>query len=122
MIEMRGTACCGLWEVNNLSHCGTPADALRELSRFLRPADWHVTVPFILFTGIVGPVVNQGHARSNRTDDYGEAFAAFLEANKLGEVTRSQVRQSWTGNFLRVWLWHPCYETLVPFLDKLENK
>lgn len=120
MIMMHHTSCCGVREINNLSRAESPEDALRGIARWLRPSDWNVLVPFITFTGVVGPIISKGHTRSDRTDDYGETFARFLERNNLGEVTRSQVRQNWTGNSLKVWIWHPDYTTLVPFLDGLE--
>ncbi|HVI40763.1 MAG TPA: hypothetical protein VM577_08895 [Anaerovoracaceae bacterium] len=75
-------------------------------------------MPYVLFTGVTKRLIPD-HA-SRRTDDYGETFAKYLEANGLGTVTRSEERANWTGNTLKVWIWHPNYDNLFRHLELLE--
>ena len=126
MISLNRTKCCGVLEIDDLSHCNSPEEALRSLAKDLRIGYVHnssfgeksnVPVPFVTFTGVVGRAIPD-HA-SERMDNYGEAFANYLEHNGLGVVLDSYDRKNWTGNMIRLWIWHPDYEVLFPFLDKL---
>ncbi|HVI39910.1 MAG TPA: hypothetical protein VM577_04550 [Anaerovoracaceae bacterium] len=127
MIELHSTHCCGLMEINNLSHANGPEDALKSLADTLRTGYKHpygfngkynFPVPYVLFTGVTKRVIKD-HA-SGRVDNYGEVFAKYLEANGLGTVTRSEERANWTGNTLKVWIWHPNYDNLFRHLELLE--
>lgn len=119
MITLNPTKCCGMLEINDLSTTNSPLEALRAISARLLAGYDHLgtpkPVPYVIFTGVTQRVVRD-HA-SGRVDNYGEDFAVFLEANGLGPVTRSEARRNWTANTIMVWIWHPDYARVWPFLD-----
>lgn len=128
--KLFGTCCCGVGELNNISHSRNPAEILLRVSRDLRdgfqdpkePVFQAHPRPFIMFTGVVGPVNNLSHARTSRHDDYGQTFANYIQAKGLGEITVTEPGQNWTGNYLKVWLWRVDYNKLIPYLDQLEEE
>jgi hypothetical protein len=132
MISLNGTKCCGVLEIDDLSTCSTPEKALIGIAQALRTGYTHrwgfvdesgdmkynFPVPFVTFTGVVKRKIND-HA-SGRKDNYGQAFADYLESNELGLVLDSYERKNWTGNTIKLWIWHPDYDKLLPFLANLE--
>lgn len=128
MTSLNKTKCCGVMEIDDLSAASSPEAALKALTSaiktgFEHPDPWGFGgkktfhVPYILFTGVIARKIPD-HA-SDRKDNYGEALATYIEQNNLGTVVRSLDRANWTGNLLRVWIWHPDYETLLPHLESL---
>lgn len=123
-----GTRCCGTYEMDNLSASLTPADALWNLKSWLNtPYGNMFAKAFIVFTGVVkmcqqkqdAHYVSQPHP-TFRTDNYGQAFADFLEANSLGKVTGSSEKVNpASGNLMKVWIWEPDYPALVKYYAKL---
>lgn len=112
MIYLTTTKCCGLDEIDNLSHSNTPFDALMNLRpEFIEGARWTLYPrPFVMFTGVVDRVVND-HA-SGRLDNYGQAFADFIVEQGLGQVVASPARVSHSRNTLQVWIWSVDYVAL----------
>jgi hypothetical protein len=105
-------------EIDNLSRHLTPKDAMMAavplLTAGLKPLgrEWYrpKQVPLVMFTGVVSREIPD-HA-SDRDDDYGQAFADYIEAHKLGEVVASPTAINWTNNGIRAWIWKPNYEAL----------
>lgn len=120
MATLSSTKCCGVAEIDGISFHPQPIDVLRNLSWYFKNGTMP-EVPFITFTGVVEKSLEDrvGHARSTRTDNYGETLAQFLEANNLGKVIRSTPRRSWSKNVIALWIWEVDYATLIPFLEGL---
>ena len=106
--------------IDNLSSMSDPSSALFGIARSLRYRHSTNSAPvFITFIGVVkqgSGVHAEGHARSSRNDNYGQAFADYLRANKLGTVTASEPRVSFSKNTIQMWIWHPDYTELWKFL------
>lgn len=125
MIKIYHTTCCGVEQIDGISDPDTPEAALRGLQwNLLNLYDQGFVVPFITFTGVVelAPKLDDavlGHARSGRKDNYGEAFATYLKKSGLGNVVSSSPRKSWSGNVLKIWIWEPNWDRLIPYLEAL---
>ena len=119
-IKLYGTKCCGVLEIDGLSSCPTPEIALNNLAYYFNEGRVP-EAPFITFTGVVkkSDLDILGHARSERTDNYGEAFARYIEENGLGTIVRSEPRVSWSKNTIMIWIWQVDYSRLMPFLREL---
>ena len=70
--------------------------------------------PFIIFSD-VRRVNGNGNVDETRC---GPAFAKFIRDNKLGKVTASSEIQSWTKNYVTMWVWEVDYEALAAAVDK----
>ncbi len=83
--------CCGIREIANLEDCHTPKEALKEFIQEAKYEDGRFR--YAVFSDIV-----------RRT--YGLKFAAFIRANKLGDVisTGYHVNPN-SHNRLKVWVW-----------------
>lgn len=99
-IELRQTGCCGMKEIDNLSHVALPADALRDIALPL-----HITkTTYAIFSGVTKRTAPD-HA-SSRMDDYGRSFADYLLSMGLGNVIQTnEALNLRSGNHLRVWVW-----------------
>lgn len=108
MVELKiSPVCCGMWEINNISHADTPDQVIKTVGGHLIQTRY----PFVIFTGVVDRVVRD-HA-SDREDNYGRKLSQYLRKNKLGTIKVSDaVTNPRTGNKIRVWLWQPNFETL----------
>jgi hypothetical protein len=118
-------------EIDNLSQMSSPEDALMGIAAALRTGYEHKSgfrgrdgiwkynfpVPFVTFTGVVRREVPD-HA-SRRVDDYGTAFAAYIQEHGLGTIIRSETRENWTTNDIAIWIWQVDYNRLLPHLDSL---
>lgn len=72
-----------------------------------------------IFTGIVG------YKKGKSTPVYGPNFKAYIEANDLGEVVESQVRNNRLNNpthMIKVWLWNPHIANLKAWHKKMSSK
>lgn len=120
MISLNDMRCCGCMEIDGLASCSTPRVALANLAWYFKKLP---EIPFVTFTGVVetSQLDNMNHARSNRTDNYGEAFAKYIEDNGLGSIIRSSPRRSFSHNVIQLWIWQVDHTRLVPFLRELEN-
>ena len=102
------THCCALDEIDNLGLVRTAEEAVRNVANHYWPHARHglgEPPSMLLFTGVTQRV-RQDHTLSARTDDYGQAFADFIEENGLGTVSASDgVRNPKTGNTVKAWTW-----------------
>ena len=119
-VKLYFTRCCGVHEIDGLSSCQTPEIALNDLAYYFNEGKVP-EAPFIIFTGVVknSDLDTIGYARSERTDNYGETFARYIEENRLGTVVRSEPRVSWSKNTISIWVWSVDYFRLMPFLKTL---
>lgn len=110
-LEVKRTQCCGMREITNLSHAPSAAQAMQDFVTRLHlegryainwPQGW--TFSLVVFTGVVGR--QQADHASDRRDNYGQAFATMIEANRLGSVTATppMVNPN-TGNTIQAWIW-----------------
>lgn len=113
---------CGVLEMDNLSACPTPEEAFYWAAKQLKIIHEKTPLPYVIFSGVVrkNELGHGGHARTGREDNYGEAFASYIEDNKLGEIVRSEVRRNWSGNLIQLWIWHLDYDSIFERLDRLE--
>ena len=122
MTTLSPTKCCGMLEIDNLAHSKTPEEALIALKTGLeegytdhRYGTHHYPVPFVIFTTVTKRKV--GDHSSRRLDDYGQAFASFIQEHNLGKIFSSEERKNWTANTLKVWIWQPDYENLRAYFE-----
>lgn len=121
MVSIHGTQCCAVVELANISSVDGPLDILRSVTKdlcsYTPPSCGSPHPPqFVTFTGVTKRRTSD-HA-SGRFDNYGQAFADFLVKNGLGSVIVSEERHNFTGNSVKIWVWHPDYDKLQPFLVK----
>jgi len=119
------TRCCGVLEIDGLSSHETPRAAMTSLIDRLRNRCTTMPVPFITFVGVVAYGKDESaldHARVRRFNNYGQEFADYIVQNDLGNVVESNVRASWSGNTLKMWIWEPDYFNLWDHLDELERE
>lgn len=107
MVSLHGMKCCGIFELNNISSVETPREVFEQA--MWQICRYAIDFPFILFSGVVQFANTQEshlHVGENpRRDNYGEAFAKFIEENGVGTVVRSDVKQNWSDNLLQIWIW-----------------
>lgn len=113
-MEVRGTGCCAVLELVDISHKPDAAAVIKEAIGEIKNQtfSWGRKKPFITFTGVVGDRYTADHA-SSRNDDYGQALADYIVEHGLGEVVNTiPARANWTHNKIKMWVWMPDYEAL----------
>lgn len=101
-------ACCGVREVEHLSHHTSPYKAMVEFARLVYNAQAPVMARFryAIFTEAQSP----GKVVEDR---YGSNFAAFITEKKLGEVVSTGYHINPNShNQLRCWIWTVDHEAL----------
>ena len=135
MLQIRSTSCCGMREIEDIGGSGkTAAEALREFCTNL-PALYdygkrspggefkltgrEISFSLVVFTGVVKR--NRGDSSSEREDNYGEAFADLLAAEKLGVVLPSAAGVNPnTGNTIQAWVWTVDRDELVAYAQHID--
>jgi hypothetical protein len=118
--RLRTTGCCGMLEMEDISRKGTPAEVIDGMLEAIQENtnDFSTKRPFITFTTVVDRYT--GDHASWRRDDYGQALADYIEAEGLGEVFRDcPVRNNYTGNAIKIWIWMPDYRALEARFDAM---
>jgi hypothetical protein len=101
-MNIHTTRCCGIREIDKLGTYSTPERALRAI---VRHELFDVDTPLYLFTGVSLRRV-EDHTYVSRTDDYGQALADYITANRLGTVVVSpEVLNPHSGNCIKAWIW-----------------
>ena len=73
----------------------------------------------VVFTGVVKR--NRGDSSSGREDNYGEAFADLLTAEKLGVVLPSVAGVNPnTGNTIQAWVWTVDRDALIAYAQRID--
>src|SRR3990167_262682 len=128
-LEIRQTGCCGMREINNLSHETNPEGALNAFLRALQKGDGPtfpdgtitripaINFSLVMFSGVVERV-RRDHA-SDRPDNYGENFASLITRENLGEVVVSTpVVNPRTNNTIRAWIWSVNRPNLASYAER----
>ena|SRR3990167_9141073 len=93
-IEIIDTACCGLLEIDGLSHYNNSKEAMLDVCHELElKYNSKPNCAFLLFTGVV-------------KDEYGQKFAEYIRKHKLGTVKAGG--ESYNPNsthIINAWLW-----------------
>ena len=102
------THCCGIKEIDNLGTCDNPELAMSDVCRVMPKRSGTQTLAprysLLTFSGVVTRRASD-HS-SNRPDNYGQAFADYITANNLGEVTAGPVTTNRrSGNDICMWIW-----------------
>ena len=135
MLQIRGTSCCGMREIEDIGGDGkTATDALRQFCLNLpmvydygkrssgggfKILNREVSFSLVVFTGVVGR--ERTDNSSGRADNYGEAFAQLLAAEKLRVVTPSVggVNPN-TNNTIQAWVWTVDRDALVAYAQRID--
>lgn len=135
-MEIVGTACCAVMELDYIQDEKTPPDVLSsvcrqiedeqslgsydyQLGRYIRkPVSALKPSAFYTFTGVervkkpaVPPSINRGTERTG----YGKKFANYIKKHRLGVLVESPVRANRVNHpdhFVKVWVWAPSEKAL----------
>lgn len=122
-MDFKNTQCCGIQEITGLSHHPSAEDAMdgfcachfgsaRKVSYHGISARVETLYSFYLFTAAIYP---PGRAHTSYTRPYGPEFAAFIKANKLGDITPTKARVNLAfhpDHSVQAWLWCPAPKLL----------
>ena len=118
---------CGVFELEYISKMKDPAEVVRAFWE-----NFKVTVgpypdrgrqvlskkAFILFSATTRPLTRHidTYKAAHANPLYGKDLKKYIEDNNLGLVTESEERQNWTGNWLKIYLWHVEWLKLAEFM------
>lgn len=112
-MELHGMGCCAWTEIQDLSDCATPEEAMKELCRDLWRTEYDDNYKmhryldlgaFYLFTAVSQDENGRVFYR------YGHDFAAFIRRNNLGVVKKTQSRYNRRNepkHMIHSWVWTP---------------
>lgn len=124
------TSCCGLKEIEHLSSCASPLDAIRKLIYYYttsededgndldKPAFASPEFAHLIFTEAIGP-----HGDKPNKRHYGASLARFIRKHELGSVVASSsaVNPN-SGNFVRVYTWTINHNRLSAYATRYLNR
>lgn len=111
--ELKKTSCCGVGEINNLSHSADPKAAVLVVGSDIV----NNQMALVTFTGVTKRV-REDHAMSGRKDNYGDQLAQFVENSGLGDVVFSgDILNPRTGNTIGLWVWRVKRDVLARWLQ-----
>lgn len=110
-MDIAQTSCCGLREIENLSDYNHTKEAMQAFCKKFLNTDLYGgytsdKYAFVLFTGVI-------------EERYGQRFARFITATKLGKVTGSRARINPNSeNVIKVWIWELNKQALIRWHKK----
>lgn len=128
-MDINGTSCCALEELENISDMGSPEEILEEICGRAYEKDFYgfyddekvlKSSAFYVFTGVVG--YRDGE---NLDVDYGPNLAKFIENHGLGVVVESPARYNRVNeptHRVKVWVWAPSDRKLKAWWKDYKTK
>ena len=117
-MEVRGTGCCGVLELVDISTLPTPIEQLKYATYQSGMLYRTRRRPFVTFTGVVKRV-GSDHTHQKGVE-YGPALATYITEQGLGRVVTDLPEgiNDNTRNTIKMWLWMPDYDALWTWADE----
>jgi len=92
-MQLTGTTCCGLEEIEGLSDEKTPRAAMLNFCNDFFDGETPSKIAFVLFTGVT-------------RERYGQRFCEYIRRNRVGTViqTRSRINPN-SCHKIKAWIW-----------------
>lgn len=117
-MEVEVTGCCGVGEIEDLSHCSGPESAMKEFCEIIyeegtmddpygEEGNKRGNIPKNLYT-FTGVVKHTDNSSSSRGFTYAPDFKAFILKHKLGTVVESKGRtniHNHPTHVIKVYVW-----------------
>lgn len=121
-MELNETSCCGMNEIEGLSHSRTAKEAMLAFCQYIEDEEGG---DYNYDTGDYEPTRTSlrplaQYVFTGTTDaKYGPQFKAYILENKLGSVVESRAKRNPnSGNMVRAWIWTPSTKSLKAWWAK----